>query len=240
MLNARCKQILESQESPASVLLTVAVDGLGQDMLSWDPGTIWDEIRDLLGKPMPDTAYNRLMAAVEMVTSDGFYKDLPTFIRLCHALVDGAVYGDTFVPADAQDIALGITEGLIIWPPDQKDEAPFCDQVIGYIGEVIKDEGILKPPDVLRLGGGSEMWQKVQMGFSDDPAMFNAIYNVEQSKTDEINQAVKSHLRKIMELLDKLPLNTGDAENAVKRMFSSLQSEQRDSHAMKPNAGFSG
>jgi hypothetical protein len=237
MLNERCKKILESREAPATVVLIVAIDALGKDLLTWDPGTIQQEMDDLLGKPMPTEAFNRLMAGIELVNTNGFYKDLPTFIRLCHALVSGILIVDEFIPADAVDVAIGITEALIIWPPDQKDNDPFCDQITGYIGEVLKDEGILQPPDVLRLGGGSEMWQKVQMGFSDDPAMFNAIYNVEKSKTDEINDAVKSHLRKVMELLDQLPLNVGDAENAVKRMFSALGRERQSGQEMKPNVG---
>ena len=73
------------------------------------------------------------------------------------------------------------------------------------------------------------------MGFSDDPAMFNAIYGVEQMKTDEINQIVKSRLRQIMELLEDLPLNVGDAENAVKRMFSAIGRERQSSQEMRPN-----
>jgi hypothetical protein len=132
-------------------------------------------------------------------------------------------------------VAWGITEALLLWPPSPQDEAPFCDQITGYIGEVLKDEGIMQPPDVLRLGGDSGLWQKAQMGFSDDPAMFNAIYGVEKSKTDEINQLVKRRLREIMELLENLSLNTGNAENAVKRMFSAIGRERQDSQEMKPN-----
>lgn len=237
MLNQRCREILESPNSPAAVLLVVATDVLGPDMLSWDPETIHTEITELLGKPMPPQAYNRLMAAIELVTTDGFYKDLPTFIRLCHALHSGILVVEEFIPADAEDIACGVTEAIIIWPPDQHEQEPFSDQIVGYISEVLKDEGIMLPPDILRLGGGSDLWQKVQMGFSDDPAMFNAIYTIERSKTDELNQLVKTLLTHIMELLDKLPLNVGDAENAVKRMFSALGRERQSGQEMKPNTG---
>ena len=235
MLNQRCAEILASTNSPATVILVVAVDACGKDIFTWDPETIQEEMTDLLGRQMPSQAYNRLMAGIELVTSDAFYKDLPTFLRLCHALYSGILIVDEFVPADAAEVAWAVTEALIIWPPDKNDESPFCDQIIGYIGEVLKDEGILKPPDVLRLGGGSGLLQKVQMGFSDDPAMFNAIYGVEQMKTDEINQIVKSRLRQIMELLEDLPLNVGDAENAVKRMFSAIGRERQSSQEMRPN-----
>jgi hypothetical protein len=241
MLSARCRQILESPDAPATVVFIILTDCFGFDeeknanILVWDPGTIQEEATALLGKPLNDRCFNRVMAAIEIVSNDGFYKDLPTFLRLCHALFAGILVIEEFIPANAVEVSWGITEALILWPPDQHDEAPFSDQITGYIAEVLKNEGILKPPDVLRLGGGHDLLQKVHMGFSDDPAMFNAIYDVEESRTSEINQTVKERLIQIMDLLDQLPLNVGKAENAIKQMFSALGRERQSSQEMKPN-----
>jgi hypothetical protein len=237
MISQQVKAVLEAPDTPATVLLVIAADSLGPDMFGWDPETIKEEMSDLLGKPLPAQAYNRLMAGIELVATNGFYKDLPTFIRVCHALVLGILVVEEFVPADAEEVACGITEAMVIWPPDPKEESPFCEQIVGYIGAVLKNEGIMKPPDVLRLGEDPGIWQNVQGDFADDPTMFNAIYGVEKDKSDAINEAVKGRLRKIMGLLEDLPLDVGSAKNAVKRMFSALGREQQSGQEMKPNVG---
>jgi len=164
------------------------------------------------------------MASLEIVTSDGFYRDLPTFIRLCNALYNGTLDLESFDPADAGEIAWGITEALLVWPPDPQDDEPFDSKIVAYIGHALRDEGIMRPPDVLQLGIlPDDVWSQVQETFSDDPQMFAAIYDVEAAKTEEINQMVKFRLRRTLTLLDELPLQVGDAKDSIKRMLAALK-----------------
>jgi hypothetical protein len=176
------------------------------------------------------------MAARELVTTDAFYTNLPDFIRLCNALYAGTISPDTFDPADAGEIAWGVTEALLIWPPDTNDEEPFAAQILEYIGKALEDEGIMTPPDVLRLGIiNGKTWEHVQAIYSDDPSMFNAIYDKEREKTDEINAVVKSRLRHMLELLDAMPLTDGDATDSVKRMLGALKQQEEEGSKLKPH-----
>jgi len=235
MSKARIKEVLLDQETPATVLLIVSADLLGPELLQWDPMTIRLELKERLGQEPGLKTVNRLMAAIELVTRDGFYQDLPDFIRICNALFNGTVNLESWDPADAAEIAWGITEALLIWPPDPDDEEPFSDEIVAYIGEALKDEGIMVPPDVLRLGiVDTSEWGRVQGEWSDDPSMYNAIHDKEREKTEEINLLIKQRLTRVLQLLDSLPLDDGDATDAVKRMFGALSSKEEESKKLKP------
>ncbi len=234
-LTPKLKEALLDPTTPATVLLVLAVDLLGPDVLRWDPATIRLELEEISGTKLPAASLNKLMAAMEIVATDGFYRDLPSFIRLCNALYNGTLDLETFDPADAGEIAWGITEALLIWPPDPQDEEPFDHKIVEYIGHALRDEGIMRPPDVLQLGILPEdVWNKVQASFSDDPQMFAAIYSIESAKTDEINQIVKARLAQALTLMDELPLQTGDAKDSIKRMLAALKQTEEKSDKLQP------
>jgi len=234
-LTPKVKEIILDGNTPATVLLVLAVDLLSEELLTWDPATVRMELEEMAGAKLPPASLNRLMAAVEIVTSDGFYRDLPTFVRLCNTLYNGTLDLETWDPADAGEVAWGITEALLLWPPDPQDEEPFDHKIVEYIGFALKDEGIMRPPDVLQLGIlPKDVWAEVQNTFSDDPQMFAAIYDVEAAKTEEINQMVKARLRTILTLLDETPLQVGDAKDSVKNMLAALKRTEEKSDELKP------
>lgn len=231
----RTKEIILDPQTPATVLLILVMDLFGPDALQWDPETIRMELTETVASKISDATLNKVMAAIELVTTDGFYTDLPTFIRLCNVLYNGTMDLETFDPADVGEIAWGITEAMLIWPPDEQAENPFNHKIVEYIGLALKDEGIMQPPDVLQLGVlPDDTWAKVQASFSDDPTMFSMIHSVEKQKTDEINQTVKHRLAVILQTLDALILDTGDAKDAVRKMFSAINSTEQRSNELRP------
>ena len=162
-MTPKLKEALQAPTTPATVLLVLAVDLLGPDVLQWDPTTVRMELEELAGVKVSAASLNKLMAAVELVGTDGFYRDLPAYIRLCNVLYNGTLDLETFDPADAGEIAWGITEALLIWPPDPQDDEPFDHKIVEYIGHALRDEGIMQPHDVLQLGILPEdVWNKVQ------------------------------------------------------------------------------
>jgi len=233
--NKQIQKILQDRRTPATAQLTIVADRPGTEFLQWDPETIQMEIAENFGVTLPKSNFNKLMAAVEIVTTDRFYRSLDDFIRLCNALYNGTVNIEEFDPADAGEISWGITEALLLWPPDQADENPFDEKILGYIGQATHDEGIMMPPDVLRLGlGDVNLWDQVQAEFSDDPIMFQSIYQKEREKTDEINLMVKVRLTHLLQILDRVPLQNGESKDAIKRMLEKIQQTKKESEKLKP------
>ena len=203
-----------NRESFATTLLSLAAQAWEDEFLQWDPETIQMEAKELVGRDIPRTNFNKLMAAIRLVTSDAFYVSLPDFIDICNALYSGYFNPELFDPADAMEIAWGITESVIIWPPDETTS--FNEEIIGYIAAALKAEGILKPPKILQLAKLSDdidLWQQVNQDFADDPAMFNAIYQVEEDKVQEINDTVEARLQLLLKQLKAI--GVGDEQKVL-------------------------
>lgn len=110
-------------------------------------------------------------------------------------------------------------------PPEDDEQEPFTQEIVDYISEMLKSEGILTPPDILKVGlrkDYKEVIEKVRYDFSDDPEMFQAIFETEQSKTQDINDMIKARLAAMVQQLEKLPLANGDASGAARKLLASL------------------
>lgn len=200
-------------DSFATTLLTLFLDRFGTAGLAWDPNTIVVEVEEAFNVALPQASLDKLMVGISLMTSDSFYKHLPTFIDFCNILSGDLFDPRTWDPADAGECAWGMVEALLIWPPSQDDDEPFTEEIRYYLGEVLDDEGIVNPPDILKIAlrdgrGGAD-------AYSDDPVMYSAIHDFEQSKTSEIITMIRGNLRKLKHQLDSLQLRTGDARGVV-------------------------
>lgn len=217
------KTVWTDENSYATVLLLCFIDTYGTEGLEWDPMTIRKEIEEDFNVKIPTRTFNKLMAGINIATTDQFYTSLPEFIDLCNILSGDVLDPRWFDPADPGECAWGITEALFISPPEREEENPFAPDIVGYIAETIKAHGIQNPPDVLKIGlkeDAAQIAENVAQTFSDDPEMYSAIWKVQQEKSDEIRRYVKENLNSLLAQIEKLPLNNGDVSNAVKKMMA--------------------
>jgi len=197
------------------ILLTLFLDAFGTEALQWDPATVALEIEDEFNVDLPQTALDKLMVAIQILTTDRFYRSLPDFISFCNVL-DGEEYRpDVFDPADAEEVAWGITEAALINPPEDAEEATFSDEIRAYIGTVLDNEGILNPPDILRIALRAARISPALEDFSDDPMMFNAVYDLEAGKTEDINRTIVLRTKMLAAQLQALNLKNGDAKQVA-------------------------
>jgi len=204
------------------VLLTLFIDAFGTEALQWDPATIALEVEEEFHVELPQSSLDKLMVAIQILTTDRFYRRLPDFIAFCNVL-DGEEYRpDMFEPADAEEVAWGITEAALINPPDDSEEATFSDEIRAYIGTVLDSEGILNPPDILRIALRAARVSPAVEDFSDDPMMFNAIYDLEAGKTEDINQTVVLRTKMLAAQLQALNLKNGDAKQVAAMLEQSI------------------
>jgi hypothetical protein len=208
-------EMWKSPQTFATVLITVFLDRFGTEALMWDPSTIALEIEEEFDVDLPQRSFDKLMTAVSMLTTDRFYKSLPDFITACNILSGDTYDPNTFDPADGEEIAWGITEGVLICPPEEDDQDPFSDEIRAYIGAALDAEGIINPPDILRIALRSANVSTSLDDFSDDPAMFNAIYDLEASKTGEINATIKDRTVTLYNQLAALKLQNGSTEKVL-------------------------
>lgn len=212
-----------SRETFATVLLTLFLDRFGMEALEWDPSTVALEIEQEFDVDLSQMSLDKLMTAVHILTTDRFFKSLPDFIAFCNVLSGDTYNPGVFDPADAEEVAWGITEALLIAPPDEQDPEPFGDEIRAYIGGVLDKEGIINAPDVLRIALRKARIAPSIQDFSDDPEMFSAIYDVEAGKTEDINQTIKTKTQILAAQLAALQLNNGTTKQVAKMLHDSVQ-----------------
>lgn len=185
------------------------------EALEWDPATIALEIEEEFKVELPQLSLDRLLVAIQILTTDRFYKSLPDFVAFCNTLDGDEFNPQTFDPADAEEVAWGITEALLLSPPDDDDKEPFSDEIRAYIGAVLDKEGLINAPDVLKIALRRARIAPSIEDFSDDPEMFSAVYALEEGKNEDINQAIKLKLKLLIAQLSALNLENGNTAEVV-------------------------
>ena len=209
-----------SRETFGSVLLTLFLDRFGMEGLEWDPATIALEIEEEFNVKLSQGSLDKLIVCIQILTTDRFFKNLPDFISFCNVLGDDTYRPDMWDPADAEEIAWGITEALMIEPPDDNDPDPFTNEIRGYIGAVLDSEGIINPPDILRIALRNNKVSKNITDFSDDPEMFNAVYDLEAGKTEDINNTLRMKTKLLAEQMAALNLKNGNTKHVVEMLHN--------------------
>lgn len=210
----------------ATTLVTLFFDEYGAEATGWDPSTILMEIEEDHRLKLPRGNFDRLMAGITIVTTDKFFTNLPDFIDLCNVLSGAGFDPTVFDPVDAEEVAWGITESMLLSPPDEDQESPFAREIIEYIQAAVEAEGLIHPPDVLKLGEIPGRAETIKASFSDDPVMFGSIYAVEEEKTGEINRTIRARIDLLIEQLDSLNLAHGSADELRRKLSRSFDSNQ--------------
>jgi hypothetical protein len=208
-------------------LLTMYIDTYGTEGVNWMPETIEIELRDDFGIDLSADNFDRLMTAISLLTSNSFFVSLPDFIRTCVTLSDFHVAQNTMILPDADDIAWGVSESLLISPSPDDDDNPFSKEITAFIGQVLDSEGILNPPDVLRIATRDQsLVDRVNYEFSDDPEMFTAIQGFEAGKTDNINKIIRGRMRALVLQLKSLPLRHGKAGALADKILTKIPEDK--------------
>jgi len=207
-----------SKETFASVLLTLFLDRFGTEALQWDPTTITLEIEEEFAVDLSQLSLDKLFVAIQIMTTDKFYKSLPDFISFCNVLSGDTYRPDMWDPADAEEVAWGVTEALLLYPPEDDDPEPFTDEIRSYIGAMLDREGLINPPDILRIALRQARVSPSIEDFSDDPTMFNAVYDLEEGKRQDIEQTVRMRTKLMAAQFRALKLKTGAVDQVVKML----------------------
>jgi len=199
------------------------MDKFGTEALTWEPNTILLEIEEEFNVDLPQLALDKLLVGIQILTTDRFYKSLPDFISFCNVLSGDTYRPDMWDPADAEEVAWGVTEALLIYPPEDNDEEPFTDEIRAYIGAVLDREGLINPPDILRIALRQARVSPSIDDFSDDPTMFNAVYDLEEGKRADIENTIRMRTKMLAAQFNALKLENGQVDKVVKMLESAAE-----------------
>lgn len=221
------KALLQDRDTYATVLFVLAVDAFGPECLfdpddpgrgPWHASTFRSMIEQRFGVKLPKCNLDKIMAAATICTTDLFFTNLDRFIVLANILAGDEFDPSEFEPADPVECAWAITEALLLDPPDEENPEPFSDDVRRYIGFVLKEDGFVTPPDVLRIAIGDDLAGRVSYDFADDPEMFSGIWSVQEGKAAEVEAILRENLIELRHQLGLLRLQDGSTAEFQKRL----------------------
>ena len=204
-------QLLADPDTFTTTLIAITVNEYGTDSLQWSPATLQLELSEDFGVSVPRENVDKLTVGINLLLSDDFYKRLPFFIQACNVLSGSALTPD-FDKADAAECAWGMTEAMLLGPPDAADESPFTDEIRYYLGGVLDEEGITNPPDLLQLALRNEAMigsAAVEGLATEDPDMFAAAYGARADRSAEIAEMLQENINELLEQLQALPGSEG-------------------------------
>lgn len=216
------QDILLDEDTYATTLLVLFLDRYTNEALEWHPETIRMQIEADIGIELPKHSLDKLMAAIVVVTTNYFYRNLIRFIELANILAGDDFDPTVFDPADSAEMAWAVTEVLLLSPPEKNEW--FDEEIRDYVSEMLMAEGFIKLPKVLKTVASEGFEEKVDLGgFEDDPEMFQAIYQGQEAKSTEIDALVQENMNELIAQLEALPLRNGQTDNMVRRLKEGLK-----------------
>ena len=191
-------------------LMAITLDQFGSQMLDWHPLTLEMEIKDEFNVDPPDHIMDRLMVGIALLKTDNFFNSVVDFSRWCMTLSGHYLPQERFALPDSDDIAWGITEGMMLASPDaQSDGSYFSLEIAKFIGVILDAEGIINAPDVLKIAQRADPTSQIAGQFDEDPEMFQMVWQYEQEKTDSILNILAARTKALITQVAQLPLSGG-------------------------------
>lgn len=89
---------------------------------------------------------------------------------------------------------------------------------------MLREEGFVRPPDILRIAIGGDASARVAADWGGDPELHAAIAAEDARKAAEVEQVVRSGLDELVAQLTSLPLREGSTEQLAKKISNTIRS----------------
>lgn len=215
---AQLAKALCDPDSFATTQLVILLDHFGTEFLNWEPSTILQQVEEDFSIEWPLENFDKLMAAVVILTTDRFFKSLPAFIQLANALAGSSEPLAGMDLADSHECAWAITE-VLLWESPLEDPEPFADEIRRYLGAILREEGYTHAPDVLAIAVDDALLpQDTETAGGPDPSFTLAVNEAQRQKGDDLVEMIKENLRDLRDQLRRLPLAHGKVDNILEAL----------------------
>lgn len=138
-------QLLPSKALRPSDLAKVLLDRLGAEWITYEPETLWVEVRRVTKANPGETLKNKIQAVKTLLASNAFWKDYLAFEKVVMAFNNHLPSFDYHQNPSPAMIALAVSEAAKI-----KEEV-YSDDVLRYIAAAAFQEGIIALPEPLNI-----------------------------------------------------------------------------------------
>jgi hypothetical protein len=202
------EQLWRSRDTVGTTLLVMVLDSYGQEIFDMDPEAFRQEIEEGFGvSDIPAISTDKVWSLWTSLTSDLVHSDVSTFMNTANVLNGTPLSYDVFDIAD--ECAWAITELTML---DSSTPERLGSDVRRYIGEVCKEQGLYRPPQVLAkvadMGPG-DYAANVESNADTSEAMQIMIQD-QLAFQEDVKAYVERRLAKMMLELNNAPLVNKD------------------------------
>ena len=206
------RSLLENESTFGTLMLVALLDEFGTEMFEWEPETIRMEITDTYGCQLPSINEHKIWSLITSQTTNQFFRSVEIFRATCSALCNDEPDFGVWSPNTPEELAWGVTEVLLSSPVESAEDE-FSNEIERYTGLVLKMNGILEPPSILKFAeyGAANPVLDLDTAFVDDPAMFEAAWGAQQKSKLEIDEFVEAHTQELLYKIGQLPLQHAES-----------------------------
>jgi len=204
------KELLVDKATPASVLLVIAIDSMGGDVLTYEIETVVDSLEDEFDVKLPASNVDKLQAMQAIYTTNSFYMSMPAFLSVVDALNNHGVATEYADIPETKEIAWAVTEVLMHLPDEDMDHL-FHPDIELFIKTVMIHDGFTKIPTSLSFIKDLNV-PAIKDTFLDDPELFEAYDKNKSAEALEVDEYVSEQVRLVMTACAALPLKNRDSK----------------------------
>ena len=206
-------EILSDSSLYTTSILALLADRFGTEFFEWDPLTVDMELQVEAGIQPSPALLDKIQAGVSLFSTNLFFVSLETFGITCNTLNFGVTSSNIMVPADLDDVLWGVTEASILLGPEMYSKDEFSHNVAKYVGMLLSQDGIIKPPRMLDFAEiDKDLNIRADAAFDDDDTMREAYWRNQEMDNKMLDKVNYAKIMSLMTQLTKLPLEHGNPE----------------------------
>ena len=196
------------------------IDRFGDIFLSgeegpWTAEMVQFEIKEQFGVAIPDDNLGKLMPGIALLTTDNFFRSLPSFLFTVHGLLGDGTDWSYAEPIDLEDLAWAMMEATLLFPPQEEDL--FDSQIVAYCKMMVKREGLLAPPSLLTFAKEEEAYGNITP--YDENVM-----KEQADRTNAVNEYIEERLGALIQQISSVPALHMSAETLKGAIMTELES----------------
>lgn len=209
----------------ASCLLLMAVDCWGTECLEWEPEIFSTAVRDEFGVALNGLNYDKLNAAISLLSSNLYHRSIGAFCAINKALSFKSVNSKEMNICSLDDILWGTTEAQLLEGSEEFQAEGFTQDIARYTGQLLMAEGVATPPSNVDFAIYDEAYAEANKNAEfDDAVVWKMQMQREESELEEMNRYMGINLMRLFKQLKALPLkNRAAIELQIDGMLENIK-----------------
>lgn len=198
--------IFQDPETLTTTVIIFLIDRYTAEVLTWDLETISLEVKDDFKTDINPAVLDKIAVGQLLLTTNMFHTSLPDFINFCNVMNNETGLKYTWSPADSYEMTWAVAEEKLLVNEDDN----FTADIQAYITTVLRDDGIVSPPDSLAFISTNNLAGPQISKIAEDPVLYQASYEEAIINSDSLQQYLDIQFDKLKDQLSRLTLKNGD------------------------------